>query len=575
MLLRLIFLLILIFGTVVLGDEKFETKDPTVLIVTLIRNKAYTLTYFFSYLQDQDYDKKRISLWIRSDHNEDYSLDVLNAWLKIATGMYHSVSVEMKSEPQKREHETSPFEWTDERYRDVIRMKDEAFQKGRKMLADYVFFLDADVFLTDNQALKKLVNLNLPIVAPMLESQSLYTNFWGGMRENYYYKRTHEYLMIKKREKIGEAEVPLVNSAILVNMNMVNSKYLTHNKSVLINYEINSSETYDGPWDDQIVFAISAKYAGLPMYISNSHKYGYIMAPMPVEASLIDEANQVVNLLVMFLRDQTPPVVPAVLDEFTLETKKTTLGFSKIFVINLDRRQDRFKRFSDMADIIGLKYQRFSAVDGETLTTKYLKNEGIRVIPHYEHLRQKRPMRLGDVGCLWSHYKIWEEIVDKQLKEVLILQDGVTFERYFRFLAQSALDKARTLLTNYDFIYFGKSLYENATDDEIIPAAKYLRKPGFSFSSRGYVLTLNGAKKLIKSDPLRKMVPVDEYVSIIYDKHPDKMFKKYFPVRNLNAYAVEPSILQDLYERSDTENSKEIEDIETIYAEEPSFRDEL
>lgn len=40
-----------------------ETKEPTVLIVTLIRNKAHVLPYFFSYLEQLDYPKDRITLW--------------------------------------------------------------------------------------------------------------------------------------------------------------------------------------------------------------------------------------------------------------------------------------------------------------------------------------------------------------------------------------------------------------------------------------------------------------------------------------------------------------------------------
>lgn len=40
-----------------------ERKEATVLIVLLIRNKAHTLPYFFSYLESLDYPKDRISLW--------------------------------------------------------------------------------------------------------------------------------------------------------------------------------------------------------------------------------------------------------------------------------------------------------------------------------------------------------------------------------------------------------------------------------------------------------------------------------------------------------------------------------
>lgn len=43
------------------ADE--HNKLPTILIVTLFRNKAHTLPHFFTYLNQQDYPKERISLW--------------------------------------------------------------------------------------------------------------------------------------------------------------------------------------------------------------------------------------------------------------------------------------------------------------------------------------------------------------------------------------------------------------------------------------------------------------------------------------------------------------------------------
>lgn len=50
-------------GQDVTSDGSILKKDPSILIVILIRNKAHTLPYFFSYLENQDYAKDRISLW--------------------------------------------------------------------------------------------------------------------------------------------------------------------------------------------------------------------------------------------------------------------------------------------------------------------------------------------------------------------------------------------------------------------------------------------------------------------------------------------------------------------------------
>lgn len=46
----------------VLTENNFD-KLPTILIVTLFRNKAHTLPYFFTFLNRLDYPKERIAFW--------------------------------------------------------------------------------------------------------------------------------------------------------------------------------------------------------------------------------------------------------------------------------------------------------------------------------------------------------------------------------------------------------------------------------------------------------------------------------------------------------------------------------
>lgn len=45
-------------------DAKKDTFLPTVFIAILVRNKEHTLPYFFGYLEQLDYPKDRISLWL-------------------------------------------------------------------------------------------------------------------------------------------------------------------------------------------------------------------------------------------------------------------------------------------------------------------------------------------------------------------------------------------------------------------------------------------------------------------------------------------------------------------------------
>lgn len=74
---------------------------------------------------------------------------------------------------------------------------------ARDLWADYVFQADADTLLTEPNVLTLLMAQGMSVVAPMLKSDGLYANFWSGMTEEYYYKRTEEYKPILNREKKG------------------------------------------------------------------------------------------------------------------------------------------------------------------------------------------------------------------------------------------------------------------------------------------------------------------------------------------------------------------------------------
>lgn len=119
--------------------------------------------------------------------------------------------------------------------------------------------IDADIFLTDSNTLSNLVLKEQVVVAPLLKSDGLYSNFWAGMTDDYYYLRTEQYQQILYREDVGCFNVPMVHSAVLINLNMVQSDRLTYNFTNLAHY--------DGPLDDVITFAIGANNSGKSTHI--------------------------------------------------------------------------------------------------------------------------------------------------------------------------------------------------------------------------------------------------------------------------------------------------------------------
>ena len=75
--LLLLLLINVLEGGVGGGGQGEEWQAPTVLVALFVRNKGHLLRDTLELLEKQDYPKARIALYVRSDHNEDDTLDIL------------------------------------------------------------------------------------------------------------------------------------------------------------------------------------------------------------------------------------------------------------------------------------------------------------------------------------------------------------------------------------------------------------------------------------------------------------------------------------------------------------------
>ena len=111
-----------------------DRKPPTVFISVLIRNKAHILPYFLTCLENQNYPKSRIILYLKSDHNEDESIELLKTWLeKVLPGReYHDIIKDFQdceTENCLLEGETTPVGWNSARFRHIMSLRQNALGK--------------------------------------------------------------------------------------------------------------------------------------------------------------------------------------------------------------------------------------------------------------------------------------------------------------------------------------------------------------------------------------------------------------------------------------------------------------
>lgn len=71
--------------------------------------------------------------------------------------------------------------------------------------------------------------------------------------------------------------------------------------------------------------------------------------------------------------------------------------------------------------------------------------------------------------------------------------------------------------------YLGRKRLKD--DEDWVTGSTFLVHPGYSYWTLGYLISYNGARKLLSQDPLSKLVPVDEYLPIMFDRHPEYVQK--------------------------------------------------
>ncbi|XP_071878104.1 glycosyltransferase 25 family member [Bombus fervidus] len=530
-------------------------KNPTVLITILVRNKAHTLPYFLTFLEQLTYPKERIHLWICSDNNIDNSIEILSAWLKNERSKYHGVEINFDEKSNGFEDENEIAHWSPQRFLHVINLREEALHAGRNIWADFIWMLDADVFLTNPNTLNELILKNETVVAPLLKSDGLYSNFWAGMTSDFYYLRTEKYEPILFREIKGCFNVPMIHSAVLIDLR----KHI----SDLLTYDPKNLNQYSGPIDDIITFAVGANNSDIPLFICNDNIYGFIMVPLEEEETVTEDLQRLTNIKTEILSDNNYLPLSMHLERFVQYPTEDTLQVDNIYMINLLRRPERRERMHKLFKELGIRVETHDAVDGRALNQSVLEKLGIEIMIGYTDPYHNRPMTMGEIGCFLSHYNIWNKVIENGFKSIIVLEDDVRFEPFFRQKVNYILRELKDLQFEWDLVYLGrKRLAENA--ESWIDGSKYLVHAGYSYWTLGYILSTSGAKKLIEAMPLKQLLPVDEYLPILSDVHPRDDWKVHYTKRNLILLSANPLLIYPTHYTgeqgyiSDTENSTTI-----------------
>lgn len=197
------------------------------------------------------------------------------------------------------------------------------------------------------------------------------------------------------------------------------------------------------------------------------------------------------------------------------ENEYSLKDIDKIYYINLSSREDRNQHFIEQMkklDIPEEKVQRFEAING--LEYQFSDSE-IKLFEKANYLHM--PTKLQIMGNQLSHFKIFQEMIERNYKYIIVCQDDIVFKDRFANYIDELIEN---LPEDAEIIHFGFHKYAvrdvflpwdlskmGSYDDEIAHAIvnKMVCKlvPDFnalynSNNTTGYILTLNGAKNYVE-----------------------------------------------------------------------------
>jgi len=180
-------------------------------------------------------------------------------------------------------------------------------------------------------------------------------------------------------------------------------------------------------------------------------------------------------------------------------------------------------------------YHFFNAIGND------LNKYSFKIIPDFIDPCELLPITTGCIGCTLSHYFVWKYIIDNNIQKTLILEDDATFYLNFDAELKRILDSGM----QYDLFYLNRiplnAKYKLGKETEIAPNVVI---PKYCYNASSYIITYNGAKKMIASNCLNYLLPVDELLPIMYDPfYPFNEYSKYYDkCEKLIAYALKTNI---------------------------------
>jgi hypothetical protein len=142
-----------------------------------------------------------------------------------------------------------------------------SMQKALENNVDYFWLVDTNYVITYENTLLNLILANKGIITPLMRKENdLWSNFWGDISQDGWYKDSFDYIDIVNNKKQGCWNVPFISGNILINKEYLKKVQNFFKKKYNANHTL------------YMTFCNNCRNNNIFMYIDNTYNnYGYIV----------------------------------------------------------------------------------------------------------------------------------------------------------------------------------------------------------------------------------------------------------------------------------------------------------
>lgn len=166
--------------------------------------------------------------------------------------------------------------------------------------------------------------------------------------------------------------------------------------------------------------------------------------------------------------------------------------FDEIYMINLERRRDKFLLTDFKLKRKNISYKLFKAIDGNSTQYDEL----------YEKISVKSKLSRGALGLLLTYKKLLKESIEQGKNRILILEDDINFHKNF----DQIFEEKKKLIFSSDLVYLGANQLSFPMDGD------YELTEGF-FTYGTYAISMTRYFAEILLDSLDELYcPIDNHI---------------------------------------------------------------